>query len=373
MAEILLDNISVISPTLSCWLEFKHSSQKVDLTLTSFSWVPDWTSLSLSSHLIQQLDPHISQVLDEATSSAKPYYSCGFPTDKPFIRPNIGINGQELKFSGYPLAQIEALSRTITALSSIEKQGEPRFPDLVQESINGHFFNRIEAIAKPLPDRYRLSEERTHEALCRTLVGNVWKSPSFVDGDRSWSTVYNLPWTATSPAPPTIIDTYNHIREQWSNGVYAPLGIDLSGFLDGIGISQHKDESSTSEKFVQTRGYQWTAVDKPAFAINNKMGEEFGKMYQFLTNCYGAMAGKQLARTYEGHLCLVPQLAKEDDLIVVVPGLAQPQVLRQTAASVSGEAPETWEFVGSCYVHGIMNGEFWRNVSNATEKPFTII
>jgi hypothetical protein len=56
--------------------------------------------------------------------------------------------------------------------------------------------------------------------------------------------------------------------------------------------------------------------------------------------------------TVDGHVCLVPHLTLVGDLIVVVPGVHRPIILRPAE---SGQ----WDLVGSCYVHGIMAGEIW--------------
>ena len=337
--------------------------------------MPDWTSISLSSYTIQKLDLHISQVLDEATGSTRPYYSCGFPPQQQSLKPEIEIRGRELIILGFPLARIKALSGPIKKQVDTEEQGEARFSDIVQDCMNGGFFTRMEAVAKSLPDQYELTQEPIQEALCRTLVGNVWKSPPFVNLDSSWSTVYNLSWTADYPAPPTIVDTYRYTKEQWSNGIYAQLGVDMSGFLDGKNVVRMEDESSMTEKLARTRGSQWNALDKPVLAIDNKVGEAMGKMYQLITNFYGALAGKQLARSGKGHLCLVPELAQENDLLILVKGLHQPLVLRQTVAPGCDDEikEETWQLVGSCYVHGIMDGTFVPNSKDEVERSFIII
>ncbi|KAH3945557.1 hypothetical protein HBI56_095490 [Parastagonospora nodorum] len=65
------------------------------------------------------------------------------------------------------------------------------------------------------------------------------------------------------------------------------------------------------------------------------------------------------------YLALVPGLAAPNDHIMLVQGLRTPLVLRPKGRGmVTNEAKEdkmvdTWEFVGDCYVHGIMNGIVW--------------
>lgn len=60
---------------------------------------------------------------------------------------------------------------------------------------------------------------------------------------------------------------------------------------------------------------------------------------------------RRLGRTREGYLALLPFDAKETDKIVLLQGGKTPYVVRCKDGC--------WEFVGDCYVHGIMDGEAW--------------
>lgn len=66
-------------------------------------------------------------------------------------------------------------------------------------------------------------------------------------------------------------------------------------------------------------------------------------------------AGRRLARTTKGSLCLVPAETEQSDSIILAKGGRVPLVIRRLKCE---EKPaESWTLVGECYVHGTMNGE----------------
>lgn len=69
-------------------------------------------------------------------------------------------------------------------------------------------------------------------------------------------------------------------------------------------------------------------------------------------------AGRRLARTGKGSLCLAPAEARKGDSIILAQGGRVPLVIRRCGSDKSDL--ETWKLVGECYVHGVMNGEAFR-------------
>ena len=68
---------------------------------------------------------------------------------------------------------------------------------------------------------------------------------------------------------------------------------------------------------------------------------------------------------------LAPASASVGDMICVVEGSQTPLVLTE-AGRLEFDDPDTpdlidWHFVGDCYLHGIMDGEAWRDTEK--EKP----
>jgi len=72
-----------------------------------------------------------------------------------------------------------------------------------------------------------------------------------------------------------------------------------------------------------------------------------------LNSAFVIAAGyRKLATTEQGYLCLVPLDARTGDIVVILADCSAPVLVRQ-----HGEAKAVYEFIGSCYVHGIMHGE----------------
>ncbi|KAK0107960.1 hypothetical protein ONS96_003743 [Cadophora gregata f. sp. sojae] len=64
------------------------------------------------------------------------------------------------------------------------------------------------------------------------------------------------------------------------------------------------------------------------------------------------MINRRIARTEKGYVGLVPRLAEEGDMVVLLEGGKLPFVVRMKEGGV-------WEFIGDAYVHGISRGEVW--------------
>jgi hypothetical protein len=67
----------------------------------------------------------------------------------------------------------------------------------------------------------------------------------------------------------------------------------------------------------------------------------------------GSSFGMRFCVTEKGRMAIVPPLAYEGDIICVIKGARMPYVLRD---KFSGERM-LYNLVGSCYAHGIMDGE----------------
>lgn len=76
--------------------------------------------------------------------------------------------------------------------------------------------------------------------------------------------------------------------------------------------------------------------------------------------------------TERGFMGLAPAPASAGDLICVVEGQT-PLVLAEIG-HYEFKDPDTpniidWHFLGDCYLHGVMNGEAWRDTEKEEEKP----
>jgi hypothetical protein len=67
-----------------------------------------------------------------------------------------------------------------------------------------------------------------------------------------------------------------------------------------------------------------------------------------------ALEYRRMAVTYNGFLCMAPWDAEPEDVIVVLWDCCAPVVLRRVEQE---DHDKHWKFIGTCYVHGIMQGE----------------
>jgi hypothetical protein len=73
---------------------------------------------------------------------------------------------------------------------------------------------------------------------------------------------------------------------------------------------------------------------------------------------------RRLATTEKGYLCLAPSTSRPEDLIVILFDCSVPVVLRRKH--------QHFEFIGTCYVHGIMQGESMVGLSSQDAVEFEI-
>jgi hypothetical protein len=79
-----------------------------------------------------------------------------------------------------------------------------------------------------------------------------------------------------------------------------------------------------------------------------------------------ACAAMRFAVTDNKQMALVPTGAEAGDLIYVIAGIRHPLLFRS-----SGEMANEAQFVGHCYVHGIMEGQWWKQ--NLKEEKLVVI
>jgi hypothetical protein len=75
--------------------------------------------------------------------------------------------------------------------------------------------------------------------------------------------------------------------------------------------------------------------------------------------------GRRLVITQKGYLGLAPEMSQKGDVICILFGSNVPVILRPVNGAGSGQNTH-WAWVGECYVHGIMDGEAMKMV---TEDP----
>ncbi|KAG4424247.1 hypothetical protein IFR04_002651 [Cadophora malorum] len=75
----------------------------------------------------------------------------------------------------------------------------------------------------------------------------------------------------------------------------------------------------------------------------------------FLNHVAAASLGNCLAVTKSGLFAVVPPKTRVGDTLSIIWGAQTPYLMRPARTKLEGQ--ETWELVGSCFVHGLMGGE----------------
>jgi hypothetical protein len=164
------------------------------------------------------------------------------------------------------------------------------------------------------------------EAFWRTLIADQW-----VKGGRR--ELY-LPKTGEKSTQPGRAD-----RAIW---------IQYSTWKDGVSQQQHR----------------------------NVFVDPFFKL-QFPIALLGGADGRRFMITEKGYMGLAPAGAREGDTIALVEGSQTPLVIGEAGRrwEIQSEPPRTildWQYVGTSYVHGIMDGEAWEENDGKEMEMFCL-
>lgn len=104
---------------------------------------------------------------------------------------------------------------------------------------------------------------------------------------------------------------------------------------------------------------EWLRSSSPVTPYGNgKKLRDVLQDHQFGIQFQVACQGRRLSITEDEHMALVPDGARAGDVVCVVPGLKSPSLFRRMDFDrAEGMDSRPVQLVGSCYVHGIMNGE----------------
>ena len=93
--------------------------------------------------------------------------------------------------------------------------------------------------------------------------------------------------------------------------------------------------------------------------------------HRYLAAFLGCFIGRQYFSLSTGHLGLGPLDVRNGDLVCVIVDGDVPFVIRKAGANGSGrfqqQSETQYQLVGECYIHGIMDGEFWQGKSKIEE------
>lgn len=128
-------------------------------------------------------------------------------------------------------------------------------------------------------------------------------------------------------------------------------------FYTGLAITQpscsvNEDYCHALEEMRRELAGELTTVDGIAAGPTSH--------FAFKVQCLTACSGRKFAVLEDGRIGLVPECSKVGDEVAVLMGVAVPFVLRPIGDS------NTWQVVGDCYVHGIMDAEILKEKKKET-------
>jgi hypothetical protein len=191
--------------------------------------------------------------------------------------------------------------------------------ECVQEPLNKHSQDQICVNATRLSRPEYPTREPPTDVLWKTLVqdrtpADGLKAPSY------WKDIlYNyLLHPPSSPTP-------SSLQQWWTQSKHYEL---CGSTLEELALSAERERESEQKQ----------------------LANQDAKLAHIKTSFTIAVGYRKLATTEKGYLCLVPQDAKAGDVLVILVDCCAPVLLRQNGAT-------GYEFIGTCYVHGIMHGE----------------
>jgi len=168
-----------------------------------------------------------------------------------------------------------------------------------------------------------------------------------------WATFNNMQWlrewAAQQPQEAKNLDWQRYIRaynwkfhpqgppDQFEEPIYVPTG---EGLDEAYHITLLAGASPFEDLKEQGQGFE--------FDFENRLEDGFEK----LRSLFAYLIGRRFAVSQFGLLALVPAEAREGDIIAIVEGAELPFLLRPVGQDKT-------QFVGLCYVHGIMDGSAW--------------
>lgn len=200
----------------------------------------------------------------------------------------------------------------------------------------GVFADRIESMTSPCPFHIEnmLGDEKSQATLAMTGSFIIW-----IDSVVKWAS--QRPSADPEALWRTLVANYNPFAsdpEKDSNDHPLPgFAAYFDDFMSWI-------ENAITEAAIDVFNLTQTVVEQLDIPP---------KVLQYWVTTYGALVDQSVARTTSGTFALVPDTTVETDVIAVIQGVSVPLILRR------GEVG--YYVVGISYVHGLMNGEAFRN------------
>jgi hypothetical protein len=287
------------------------------------TWVPDW-----------RLDKHTR--IFSGIKTRKPYRASGILAA---VAQFSEIDPHILSVNGYQVDVLDGLARSTESSSSSSTTNPSSRHQLFQST--------------GFTSAYGTSSTAIRDALWRTYTADINRN-----GD---------------PAP----GSFERILDLWDNAATETLATDPksapSNSSNELMQRRHlfqKILKNTSELFLAglpIREYlssQPSSSPTKAEPANRKLTLESA-----LERVYTTSLDRRLATTRDrGYLCMVPDVSLPGDVVCVLYGCSLPVVLRQDPATAT-----KWDVVGTCYCHGISQGEAVDLVETGQLKKQTFV
>ena len=276
------------------------------------SWVPDWTA-GLQEFVLEHRNP---------ASSFKA--SRRAPQRVEFIKTAPGVVPNALKLKGYLVDVVVALED----LSETPPPGSRQMP--AQAALRLALRHATTTTIYP----------SLHDAFWRTLVA---------DSDIN-----------TRPASEASLGGYKNILQRYEE-LQARTNDDLSD--EEVRERQALYWTMTTAQ-TEDRMFSHLLVTDLSKSLPDRGGDICSLFSQSLDRTYiqasDMTARRQFCVTQSGYMGLVPRLSRVGDVIVVFHGAGTPHILRKRSSEdkkVVDDEKESFELVGECYVHGLMDGQ----------------
>jgi hypothetical protein len=148
------------------------------------------------------------------------------------------------------------------------------------------------------------------------------------------------------------IDRYLRPLKEYYRGRSQPV-LNRQLFYDNS-LSKYSSRDNQNKLGAYLSGWKG-----PPFTVNAF------KYRQFHLRLCKSISGSTFITTKKGYMGITEGVVRVGDIITLISGLSKPVVLEH---SYKGDA---WELIGTCHVHGVMDGECW--TSDAKLETFDLI
>ena len=129
-------------------------------------------------------------------------------------------------------------------------------------------------------------------------------------------------------------------------------------------------QAESSTEIFETDGSEASLIGE-AKLQNNRVIKTYSRLYSYRLALLNLLNDRQFIITREGRAGLAPAIAQPGDLIVLFAGATVPLVLRPWGKDDAGK--ERYCIVGDCFLLGVMYGELFEKLENATWQWIALV